>query len=57
VAETVYHVVSGRSEVAGAAMDAATGLTAPPDLEVISTRRPGRGVVVVDEEWLLMEQG
>jgi hypothetical protein len=44
VAEAVYHVVSGRSEVAGAAMDAATGLTAPPNLEVISTRRTGRGV-------------
>jgi hypothetical protein len=44
VAEAIYQVVSGRSEVAGAAMDAATGLTAPPDLEVISTRRTGRGV-------------
>jgi hypothetical protein len=44
VAEAVYHVVSGRSEVAGAAMDAATGPTAPPNLEVISTRRTGRGV-------------
>jgi hypothetical protein len=44
VAEAVYHGVSGRSAVAGAAMDAAAGLTAPPDLEVISTRRMGRGV-------------
>src|SRR5215212_1036613 len=44
VAEAVYHVVSGRGEVAGAAMDAAAGLSTPPDLEVISTRRTGRGV-------------
>ena len=44
VAQAVYHVVSGRSEVAGAAMDAAAGLSTPPDLEVISTRRTGRGV-------------
>ncbi len=44
VAEAVYHVVSGRSDVAGAAMDAAAGLSAPPDLEVIQTRRTGRAV-------------
>lgn len=44
VAEAVYHVVAGRGEVAGAAMDAAAGLSAPPALEVISTRRTGRGI-------------
>jgi hypothetical protein len=42
VAEAVYHVVSGRSEVAGAAMDAATGLTARPDCE---TNRTGSAFV------------
>jgi hypothetical protein len=44
VAEAVYHVVAGRGEVAGTAMDAAAGLSAPPALEVISTRRTGRGI-------------
>ncbi|AKF86650.1 hypothetical protein MFUL124B02_30900 [Myxococcus fulvus 124B02] len=44
VAEAVHHVVSGRGDIAGAAMDAAAGLTAPPNLEVIQTRRTGRAV-------------
>lgn len=44
VAEAVYHVVSGRGDVAAAAMDAAAGLGAPPKLESISTRRTGRAV-------------
>jgi hypothetical protein len=44
VAEAVYHVVAGRGAVASAAMEAAIGLKAPPNLEVISTRRTGRAV-------------
>ena len=37
VAEAVHHVVQGRAEVAGAAMDAAAGLAAPPTLEFTKT--------------------
>ena len=44
VAEAVHHVTQGRSEVAGAAMDAAAGLSRPPDLEVLRTPRQGRAV-------------
>ena len=44
VAEAVHHVTQGRTEVAGAAMDAAAGLTRPPDLEVLRTPRQGRAV-------------
>jgi hypothetical protein len=44
VAEAVFHVVSGRGAVAGAAMEAAAGLASPPDLDVISTRRTGRAI-------------
>ena len=42
VAQAVHDVVSGRGERAGAAMDAAAGLAAPPSLEVIHTPRVGR---------------
>jgi|GEM_PF-1386319 len=44
VAEAVHHVVQGRGEVAGAAMKAAAGLSAPPSLEVLKTPRTGRRV-------------
>ena len=44
VAEAVNHVVEGRGEVAGAAMDAAAGLVEPPSLDVIKTPRSGRTV-------------
>ncbi len=44
VAEAVHHVVSGRGETAGAAMDAAAGLAQPPTLEVLHTPRSGRTV-------------
>ncbi|MBB5079311.1 hypothetical protein [Nonomuraea endophytica] len=44
VAEAVHHVTQGRAAVAGAAMDAAAGLGRPPELEVVRTRRQGRGV-------------
>jgi hypothetical protein len=42
VAEAVHHVVEGRPEAAGAAMDAAAGLAGPPALEVLRTQREGR---------------
>ncbi|MCB0252373.1 MAG: hypothetical protein KDI55_01450, partial [Anaerolineae bacterium] len=44
IAEGVYHVVSGRTEMAGAAMDAAAGMATPPELEVLQTPRSGRSV-------------
>ncbi|HYP09705.1 MAG TPA: hypothetical protein VER03_26005 [Bryobacteraceae bacterium] len=44
VAQAVYDVVSGRGAIAGATMDAAAGLSAPPELEVIRTSRTGRSV-------------
>lgn len=44
VGEAVYHVVSGRADIAGAAMDAAAGLQSPPNLEFIQTPRPGRAI-------------
>lgn len=44
VAEAVHHVVEGRGGVAGSAMEAAAGLQAPPDLQVIKTPREGRSV-------------
>ncbi|MFG3712730.1 hypothetical protein [Micromonospora sp. NPDC047730] len=51
VAEAVHHVTEGRAEVAGAALDAAAGLTRPPRLGLLRTPRQGRavgtGVVVV----------
>lgn len=44
VAQAVHHVVSGRGDIAGAAMDAAAGLAQPPTLEVLHTPRTGRTV-------------
>lgn len=44
VADAVYDVVSGRTQEASAAMDAAAGLSAPPELDVIRTQRHGRGL-------------
>jgi len=44
VANAVFDVVSGRTEVAQASMEAAAGLAVPPTLEVIRTQREGRSV-------------
>lgn len=44
VAGGVHDVVSGRTAVAGAAMEAAAGLDAPPTLDVLRTPRSGRTV-------------
>ncbi|WP_431676397.1 hypothetical protein [Kitasatospora sp. KL5] len=44
VAEAVHHVTQGRPTVAGAAMDAAAGLSRPPELEVVNSHRQGRAV-------------
>ena len=44
VMEAVHHVVSGRGEIAGAAMDAAAGLLTPPSLTSIQTPRHTFGV-------------
>ncbi|WP_405065011.1 hypothetical protein OG558_23950 [Kribbella sp. NBC_01510] len=42
VSDAVYDVVSGRTDQAAAAMEAAAGLAAPPTLDVIRTPRGGR---------------
>lgn len=42
VAEAIHHMAEGRSEAAGAVMDAAAGLARPPRLDLLRTRRPGR---------------
>lgn len=44
VAEAVNHVVQGRGEIAGGAMEAAAGFAEPPTLDVIKTPRSGRSV-------------
>ena len=44
VAEAVYHLVEGRADVAGAVMQAAAGLSRPPDLALLHTPREGRAV-------------
>lgn len=44
VADGVHAVVSGRAPQAQAAMDAAAGLSAPPDLDVLRTQRSGTSV-------------
>ena len=44
VLEGVFDVVAGRAEHAGAAMDAAAGLGAPPSLDALRTVRHGRAV-------------
>lgn len=44
VAQAAYHVVAGQGDVASSAMDAAAGLGPPPDLDLLATRRSGRGI-------------
>ncbi len=44
VADAVYHLSEGRSEVAGAVMDGAAGLSRPPELALLRTPREGRAV-------------
>jgi hypothetical protein len=44
VADGVHHLVEGRAEVAGAVMDAAAGLSRPPELSLLRTPREGRAV-------------
>jgi hypothetical protein len=54
VLDGVFDVVSGRADQAGAAMDAAAGLGAPPNLDALRTPRHGRAVntsVVVALPW------
>ena len=44
VADAVHHLVEGRADVAGQVMDAAAGLSRPPELSLLRTPRDGRGV-------------
>jgi hypothetical protein len=44
VADAVFHLSEGRSEVAGAVMDGAAGLSRPPELALLRTPREGRAV-------------
>jgi hypothetical protein len=44
VADAVYHLTEGRTETAAAVMDAAAGLSRPPDLALLRTPREGRSV-------------
>jgi hypothetical protein len=44
VADAVHHLIEGRADVAGQVMDAAAGLSRPPELSVLRTARDGRGV-------------
>lgn len=44
VADAVHHLVEGRAEVAGTVMDAAAGLSRPPELSLLRTPREGRAV-------------
>jgi hypothetical protein len=44
VADAVFHLTEGRSEVAGAVMDGAAGLSRPPELALLRTPREGRAV-------------
>jgi hypothetical protein len=44
VADATFDVVSGRADMASAAMEAAAGLGAPPVLDVLRTQRGGRSV-------------
>lgn len=44
VADAVHDVVNGRGAMAASSMEAASGLGAPPDLDVIRTQRHGRAV-------------
>jgi hypothetical protein len=42
VADAVHNLIEGRAEIAGAVMDAAAGLSRPPDLSLLHTPREGR---------------
>ena len=44
VADAVHHLIEGRPEIAGAVMDAAAGLSRPPELSLLRTPREGRAV-------------
>jgi hypothetical protein len=44
VADAVNHLIGGRSEAAGAAMEGAAGLNRPPELNLLRTTREGRAV-------------
>jgi hypothetical protein len=44
VADAVHHLVEGRADVAGQVMDAAAGLSRPPELSLLRTARDGRAV-------------
>jgi hypothetical protein len=44
VADAVHHLVQGRADAASATMDAAAGLTRPPDLTLLASSRDGRAV-------------
>ena len=44
VADAVHHLVEGRADIAGQVMDAAAGLSRPPELSLLRTARDGRGV-------------
>ena len=44
VADAVHHLVEGRADIAGQVMDAAAGLSRPPELSLLRTARDGRGI-------------
>ena len=44
VADAVHHLVEGRADIAGQVMDAAAGLSRPPELSLLRTARDGRAV-------------
>ncbi|WP_048555595.1 hypothetical protein, partial [Nostocoides japonicum] len=44
VAEAVHHVTERRPDIAGAVMDAAAGLSRPPELALLRTPRSGRTI-------------
>ena len=44
VADAVHHLVEGRAETAGQVMDAAAGLSRPPELALLHTPRAARAV-------------
>jgi hypothetical protein len=44
VAEAVHQLVQGRANIAGQIMDAASGLSRPPELSVLRTARDGRAL-------------
>jgi hypothetical protein len=44
VADAVHHLLEGRADIAGRVLDAAAGLSGPPELSLLRTTRRGRGV-------------